>query len=192
MADKATENVEQLKTRLEKAIRDFEHFTNNTVKPLAQKGAEVAGQTTQVAKERFYSDVVPAAITAVGTAKAVLEALKEAPVNADVAENVRRGAADLKQSAEQTAAEVKDAAVESVKQTKKAAKKAAKKAKQATHEVSEQVADATEPKKAGAGRWLLPTLGIAAVVGIGVAIVRAVTLADEHWIGIDDEFDDDL
>ncbi|KAB1657436.1 hypothetical protein [Pseudoclavibacter sp. CFCC 11306] len=191
MADKATENVEQLKTRLEKAIRDFEHFTNNTVKPLAQKGAEVAGQTTQAAKERFYSDVVPAAITAVGTAKAVLEALKEAPVNADVAESVRRGAADLKQGAEHTAAEVKEAAVESVKQTKKAAKRAAKQAQQATHEVTEQVADAAEPKKSGA-RWVLPTLGIAVVVGLGVAVVRAVTLADEHWIGIDDEFGDDL
>jgi hypothetical protein len=171
MAENTSESIESLKARLEKAVGDFEKFTEHTVKPLAQKGVEAvkplaqkgaeavkplaqkgadqAGKAAQVAKDRFYADVVPAAVAAVGTAKAVLEALKDAPASTEVRTKVSEG---LEKAAE-----------------------AAKPAK----------------KRRGVGRFILIGVAAAAAVGVGVAVVRAVTLADEHWIGIDDEFDPD-
>ncbi|WP_028245615.1 hypothetical protein [Pseudoclavibacter soli] len=159
MAENTSESIETLKARLEKAVGDFEKFTEHTVKPLAQKGAEAvkplaqkgadqAGKAAQVAKDRFYADVVPAAVAAVGTAKAVLEALKDAPASTEVRTKVSEGL--------------------------------------------EKAAEAAKPaKKRGVGRFILIGVAAAAAIGVGVAVVRAVTLADEHWIGIDDEFDSD-
>lgn len=43
-------------------------------------------------------------------------------------------------------------------------------------------------QKSGVGKWVALTVGAVAVIGVGVAAYRALSVADEHWIGIEDDF----
>lgn len=61
-----------------------------------------------------------------------------------------------------------------------------------SQKVAEAVAPVIEPakKKRGVGKWIALSVGAVAVIGVGIATYRALSVADEHWIGIEDDFPD--
>ena len=86
-----------------------------------------------------------------------------------------------------------DTAGERGKVAFEAAKDAAQDLSATARESAENIINAVtgqEPrkKKRHTGAWIVGGLAAAVGIGIGVVIFRAVTLADEHWIGIEDEF----
>lgn len=57
-------------------------------------------------------------------------------------------------------------------------------------EIVKPVVQEVPQKKHGVGKWVALTVGAVAVIGVGVAAYRALSVADEHWIGIEDDFPD--
>ena len=45
-------------------------------------------------------------------------------------------------------------------------------------------------KKTESGKWIALGIGVAALAAIAFATYRAVSIADEHWIGIEDDYPD--
>lgn len=121
--------AEKIKNDLAPKVKDLAESS----KPVIEKGVAVSKETATAAKDKLVNDVLPATASAVGTALAIVEVLR--------------------------------------------------------NRAPEEIVEAVEPpKKPKTAKWILAGVGFAAVAGLSVAAYRMLTVADEHWIGIEDEF----
>lgn len=109
-----------------------------------------------------------------------IEAFRDtvAPSVRDLADSVRDAAVSATEEAAKTAPSHK-------RKIKKAAKRAVEDAQKGFAEFQ----NPKPPKKRRVGLIVVLTLAGAAVAGAAFAAVRAVTVADEQWLGIDEELD---
>lgn len=178
VVDGVAQGIGQLRSRLDRALDEVERFTDSTVRPLAQKGAEKAGEATQAARERLVSDVLPAASAAVAQARSVLDGAR----GGDVARQASQVVADGVSRAGAVARDVARQARDTARSTAKDAARAA------TDTIVERL-PVPRRRKRHVLRWTLIGVAGVAAIAIGVTVARSLTLADEHWIGLDDEID---
>ncbi|GAA3938968.1 hypothetical protein [Pseudoclavibacter caeni] len=174
VVDGVAQGIGQLRSRLDRALDEVERFTDSTVRPLAQKGAEKAGEATQAARERLVSDVLPAASAAVAQARSVLDGAR----GGDVARQASQVVADGVSRAGAVARQARDTARSTAKDAARAA----------TDTIAERL-PVPRRRKRHVLRWTLIGVAGVAAIAIGVTVARSLTLADEHWIGLDDEID---
>lgn len=43
-------------------------------------------------------------------------------------------------------------------------------------------------KNSGPAKWIAVGIGFAALAGLAIAAYRALSIADEHWIGIEEDY----
>ena len=180
------EAVEQLQTKIDELEHAREELEQRLASSEAARQANDAADDVRSRLEHVRDDVVPRARElADDTWKRGREGFERAR---------HRVEDDVVPAARRIGRTVRDAEVtRHAKEAAQAAGRALASAPDAASDVLDAAREATEPsrsRRSSVGTALLWTgvgIGALALLALGTAAYRAVTLADEHWISIQDE-----